>query len=126
MLCQPVHPESIKSLFHKFSVLDSALWFFIKTRSGVKKSNFKIICPVSVRFLAVSRPILIIGYLGKLLCCANQCTQNQVKMIFPAFFSLIVLFLWYYLDTYLRVRKNDFKIIFPPSFGSLSVSRLRF
>ena len=37
VLCQPVHPESNISHFRPFSVLDSALWIFFKTRFRVKK-----------------------------------------------------------------------------------------
>ena len=127
MLYQPVHLKSNIRHSCSFYLFDSRLWFFLKTHIQVRKCNFKIICAALVSFLAVSRPNLIIGYLGNFgACCANECIQNQIQVIFPVFLSLIVLFLWYFLKTYFRVRKNDFKIIFPPSLGSLTVSRFSF
>ena len=59
VLCHPEHPESNKSHFRPFSVLDSALWFFNKTRCGLRKSILKIILAPSLEFLTVSTANLI-------------------------------------------------------------------
>ena len=39
VLCQTVHPKSNISHFHQFSVLNSALWIFIKTRRRLRKKE---------------------------------------------------------------------------------------
>ena len=44
MLFQPVHPGSNISHFCSFSVLNSALWFYIKSRRGLRRSILKKSC----------------------------------------------------------------------------------
>ena len=93
MLCQPVHPESSISHFHQFSVLGSAIWFFIKTRCGLRNKNLEIIFAPSLWSFAVSRPNLLNLYLTNFgACSANLCTQNQILAIFTNFLCWIVLF----------------------------------
>ena len=77
MLCQLVHPESNISQFHQFSVLDSALLFFIKTRHQLRKSILKIIFAPSLRFLTVS-PANLVNVADFGAHATKQCTQNQI------------------------------------------------
>ena len=51
---QPEHPESNLSNFRQDSLWGSALWFFIKTRFGVRKSDLKVIFAPSLGSLPVS------------------------------------------------------------------------
>ena len=71
VLYQPVHPESNINHFHQISVLDGALWFFIKTRRGVRKSNFKIIFAPSLGSYTMSRPSLVNLYLTWGVLCQS-------------------------------------------------------
>ena len=63
LLCQPVRPESNRSHFNQFSMLDSALLFFVKTRRWLRKNNFKIIFAPFLWSRAVTRPNLVNLYL---------------------------------------------------------------
>ena len=79
--------------FHQFSVFDSAVWFFIKTRSGLRKNIFKIIFAPSLGPYGISRPYLVNLYLTDFgTCSANQCIQNQIEAIFTNFLCWVVLF----------------------------------
>ena len=71
VLYQPVHPESNINHFHQISVLDSALWFFIKTHRGVRKINFKIIFAPSLGSYTMSRPSLVNLYLTRGVLCQS-------------------------------------------------------
>ena len=77
VLCQPVHPESNISQFHQFSVLDSALLSFIKTRHRLRKSILKIIFAPSLRFLTLS-PANLVNVADFGTYATKQCTQNQI------------------------------------------------
>ena len=122
MLCQQVNPKSNISHFLPFSVLDSALWFFIKTHPQLRKNKLKIIFAPSLEFLTVSPTNLVNWHVaGFGACSANYCTKNQIWDILAL--SLLLVLLFVFIKTGLWVRKSNLQIIFDPSLGCLRVSR---
>ena len=121
VLYQPVHPESNINHFHQISLLDSALWFFIKTRRGVRKINFKIIFAPSLGSYTMSRPSLVNLYLTWGVLCQSVHLEWNVSHFRWCF--LCGSAVWFFIKTRLPFRNSNFKIIFAPPLGFLAVSR---
>ena len=122
VICQSVHPEWNISNFRKFSLLDNALWFFIKTPRRLRKSNFKIIFAPFLWLLTFSQTNLV-NLFTKFwtVLCHPDYPNSNISHFHQ--FSLWCSALWFFIKTPLRVRESNLKINFALSLGSLAVSR---
>ena len=118
MFCLSVRPESNVSHIRQFCLLYSALWFFLKTRLWVTKSNLKIFC--SCPRISSSQP----EKFGKsrFWGILSQWVHPEPNICHFHPFFLLDSALCFFVKSRRRVKKSNFKAIFAPSLGSLPVS----
>ena len=109
------------SHFFQFSLLDGALWLFVKTHFQVRNCSFKnnFCCFTKV---SCSQPTKF----GKLIFnrfwgifCQSVLPESNLSHICQI--CLLDSALCFFIKIYLRVTKSNFKIIFASSLGSLPV-----
>ena len=104
-------------------MLNSALWFFIKTRIRVTKSNFKNnFCSFPRVFYSQSNKF-VKSIFTRCWGVLYQPVHPESNISHFHQCSLWGSTLWFFIKSSLRVRKSNFKIIFATFLGWLPVSR---
>ena len=109
------------SHFFQFSLLDGALWLFLKTHFRVRncsfKNNFCFFTKVSCSQPTKFGKLIFNRFWG--VFCQSVLPESNLSHICQI--CLLDSALCFFIKIYLRVTKSNFKIIFAPSLGSLPV-----
>ena len=109
------------SHFFQFSLLDGALWLFVKTHFQVRncsfKNNFCFFTKVSCSQPTKFGKLIFNRFWG--VFCQSVLPESNLSHICQI--CLLDSALCFFIKIYLRVTKSNFKIIFASSLGSLPV-----
>ena len=112
-------PESNISHFRQFSLLDGALWLFLKTHFQVRncsfKNNFCFFTKVSCSQPNKFSKLIFNRFWG--IFCQSVHPESNISHICQ--FCLLDSALWFFIKICLRVIKSNFKMIFALALGSL-------